>query len=69
MAATGNWIKPQERMPDAGREVLCKLQHADTKRVIEHRLRRVKESDCDWRIAGDGGEVSYDWNVIEWEDA
>lgn len=42
-------------MPEAGREVLCKLQHADTKRTIEYRLLRVKENDCDW-------------NVIEWED-
>lgn len=32
-------------MPEAGREVLCKLQHADTKRIVEHRLLRVKESD------------------------
>ncbi|MNR71339.1 hypothetical protein D3C71_19540 [compost metagenome] len=61
------WIEPQERMPAVGREVLCRLQHADTRDTLEHRLKHVAESDCDWRLA-DGGEVSYDWSVIEWQD-
>lgn len=61
------WIKPQERMPAVGREVLCRLRHADTWDMLEHRLTHVAESDCDWRLA-DGGEVSYDWSVIEWKD-
>ena len=62
-----HWVKAQERMPAVGREVLCRLQHADTRDTLEHCLKHVAESDCDWRLT-DGGEVSYDWTVTEWMD-
>ncbi len=63
------WIESATSMPAVGREVLCKLQHCDSKTVVEHRLVRVDESDVTWRTAGDLAEVSYDWTVTQWLDA
>nr|WP_172691819.1 hypothetical protein [Pseudomonas aeruginosa] len=47
----------------------CKLRHCSSGTVQQHRLVRVVEDDCTWRTAGDLCEVSYDWDVIEWESA
>lgn len=63
------WVSPSVVMPAVGREVLCKLQHCDSKAVVEHRLVHVDESDVTWRTSGDLAEVSYDWNVTQWLDA
>lgn len=65
---TPSWIKAKDRLPEPGRTVLCRIQHCTTKRELEYRLDRVEESDCDWRIANDGGELSFDWTVTEWKN-
>lgn len=62
------WIDTSERLPPAGHVANCKLRHCSTKGVIEHKLVRVEESDCNWRLADGNDEVSYDWDVIQWED-
>lgn len=63
------WVSAPGAMPAVGRKVLCKLQHCDSKNVVEHHLVRVDEPDVTWRTAGDLAEVSYDWTVTEWLDA
>ncbi len=63
------WVTAPVALPAVGREVLCKLQHCDSKNIVEHRLVCVAESDVTWRTAGDLAEVSYDWTITEWLDA
>ncbi|MBM5458684.1 hypothetical protein H8F21_14035 [Pseudomonas sp. P66] len=62
------WIKPQERYPTVGKPVVCRLRHCTTGATLESRLIKVDESDCTWRVADDGYELSYDWDVVEWAD-
>jgi len=64
----GAWIDANQRMPQVGAKVLCRLQHWHTKGIQEHQLVAVDESDCTWRTADDNSEVSHDWTVIEWFD-
>lgn len=60
------WIKSSERRPATGRKVHCRLKHALTGTIQEHRLKSVDEGDCSWRTADDGAELSHNWDVIEW---
>ena len=62
------WVNAQERLPAKGRAVQCRLQHAGSKKILEHRLIHVDEADCNWRTAGDRCELNYDWNVVAWEE-
>ncbi|GEM_PF-5719970 len=61
------WIKTKDLMPTPGVPVQCKLRHCSSGDIQQHRLVRVVEDDCSWRTAGDLCELSYDWDVIEWE--
>lgn len=60
------WIKTKDRMPKSGAKVLCKLKHALSGNIQEHRLIKVDEDDCSWRTADDHSEISYSWDVMEW---
>lgn len=62
------WVKAKDRLPPAGSEIMCRLQHWFTGGIRDNRLRKVDEDDCSWRVAPGGDEVNHDWNVIEWED-
>lgn len=62
------WIKTNDRLPEIGESVTCRLQQVFNGTVVEHELCRVDESDCTWRTADDGSEISYSFNVIEWEE-
>jgi len=61
------WIVTKDLLPAPGVPVKCKLRHCGSGNIQQHRLVRVLEDDCNWRTAGDLCEVSYDWDVIEWE--
>lgn len=61
------WNDPHITMPETGRPVRCRLQHADTKTICEHLLVHVDESDVTWRTAKGLSELGYDWSVLEWE--
>lgn len=61
------WIKTKDLMPTPGMQVQCKLRHCSSGNIQQHLLVHVAEDDCSWRTAGDLCEVSYDWDVIEWE--
>jgi len=61
------WIKTKDLMPAPGVPVQCKLRHCSSGNIQQHLLVHVAEDDCSWRTAGDLCEVSYDWDVIEWE--
>lgn len=47
--------------------VLAVLEHWKTKNKRYALLQAVNEDDCDWRLAYDNDELSYDWNVISWK--
>ena len=61
------WISTAQQMPPLGQPVMCRLRHCSTRSIQTHRLVKVDESDCDWRTADDRAELSFDWDVIEWE--
>lgn len=63
-----SWIKTTERLPATGQEMRCRLEHWNSDKIVEERLVKVDEDDCAWRTADDNSEISYNWNVIEWED-
>lgn len=62
------WIKTRERLPEVGRVVKCRLQHWNQESTQEHNLIRVDEGDCDWRTEDYHSEISFNWNVVEWEE-
>lgn len=62
------WINVRDRLPATGAEVLCRLQHFKTEAIQEHKLLKVDEGDCSWRTADDHSEISYSWDVVEWQD-
>lgn len=68
-ADNGNkyWHDPLSRLPEDGAIVKALLQHADTKTIQQHKLRRVVEDDCEWRTADDNSAILYDWSVIAWQ--
>lgn len=63
------WVNTKDRMPVVGQALQCRLKHCTTGKILEERLVRVAEDDCVWRTAQGRYEVSYDWDVIEWEDS
>jgi hypothetical protein len=63
------WIKTKVRLPSTGVEVQCRLKHFSTEGIQEHRLVKVEEDDCAWRTADDHSEISYSWDVVEWDDS
>lgn len=62
------WVSTKDRLPPTGSEVNCQLRHWNTKGVIENRLKKVDEGDCSWRVIPGNDEVSYNWDVIQWDD-
>jgi hypothetical protein len=60
------WVPILNGYPELGVEVLGIVQHWNTKgkRIIS--IKKVNESDCEWRTADDNSEISYDWNVTHW---
>lgn len=62
------WIQTNDKLPEIGKVVKCKMQHFHTKSIQEHLLIRVIEDDYDWRTADDNSEISHDWNVISWDN-
>lgn len=66
-AALG-WVSTSDQMPPFGLPVLCRLRSCSSGSIQEHRLVRVDESDLTWRIEDGWGEVSNNWDVIEWQE-
>lgn len=62
------WIKTNESLPPFGKAVNCQLIHCSSGSTQLHRLIRVDESDCSWRTADDHSEISFDWDVIKWDE-
>lgn len=52
--------------PPLNTPVLATIEHWYTKGKRYAILKRVKESDCNWRLTDDNSELSYDWNVVGW---
>lgn len=60
------WISVKDRLPNYGEDVWCALQHWNTKNYRYYELKRVDESDCNWRTTDDHSEVDHNWNVTHW---
>ena len=60
-------LKEKPDMPVVGRVVVATLQHVFTKKTQQYDLVYVSESDVSWRTDDDHSELSYDFNVIDWE--
>lgn len=60
------WTNPAHKMPTVGALVSCLLRHHSTGKILENQLRKVQESDVDWRTADDNSEIGYDWEIIAW---
>lgn len=60
------WISVKDNMPDVGVPVWGALRHWHTKNYRYAEIKRVDESDCDFRTVDDNSEISYDWNVTHW---
>ena len=58
--------------PKTGTVVNGVLKNCTTGEIVEILIRKVDESDCDWRIYETSGEyeseVGYNWDVIDWTD-
>lgn len=63
------WVNTNDRFPAVGQVAQCRLKHCTTGEIQEERLVRVAEDDCEWRTAEGRQEVSYEWDVIDWEDS
>lgn len=63
-----SWVDASVRLPATGSVVSCRLRHCGSGNIQVHKLMKVDESDCDWRTADDQAELSYDWDVVCWED-
>lgn len=63
-----DWIHVSHKhiLPEYQLAVLGALQHWNTKNYRYAEIKRVKESDCDWRTVDDNSEISYDWTVTHW---
>lgn len=65
-----NWTivnyKNKDTLPKTDDIVLAILQGCETKRLIPITLKKVDESDCEWRTADDNSEISYAFDVIKW---
>lgn len=67
------FVMPEPRQRDkndiakTGRTILAIVQHWYTKNKRFAVLKSVGEFDCNYRIADDNSELSYDWNVIAWD--
>ncbi len=66
MSDSDQWIKWNDNV-DAGDIVQVIIEHWNTKGTNEIILKKVDESDCDWRFTDDDSELSYDWNVTHWK--
>lgn len=64
------WIKPEERMPDRGKDVLCLVQRnnlnpTDPVRIEQHTGHRMLSGES-WIV---GGHFSYDMGrIIGWQE-
>lgn len=56
----------KEEKPPYEKHVLAVIQHWYTEGKRYAILKRVNESDCEWRVTDDNSELSYFWNVIGW---
>ena len=61
------WISVKDSLPEVGINVWGALQHWHTKNYRYYELKRVDESDCNWRTSDDNSEISYDWTVTHWQ--
>lgn len=66
-AALG-WVATSDLMPPHEVPVLCRLRNCSSGNIQEHRVVRVNESDLTWRTAVGRDELSFDWDVIEWQE-
>lgn len=55
--------------PPVDHIVRAQVRHCTTKSVVAVLLVHVSEDDVSWRTADDLSELSYDWDVVAWQDA
>jgi hypothetical protein len=60
-----SWHSPKDMLPDEGAIVCCLLRHHGTGTMRQDPLRRVIESDVDFRTLDDF-ELGYDWEILAW---
>jgi hypothetical protein len=61
------WHNPAQALPDPGEVVSCLLRHHGSGAMREEQLRKVLDSDLDWRTPDAGrAELGYDWEVLAW---
>lgn len=61
------WIKCSDRLPEVEKKVWGALQHWHTKNYRYAEIKKVNESDCDFRTVDDNSEISHDWAVTHWQ--
>ena len=62
------WISIKQKLPNINEIVKAKIQHCTTKTIKEVILKHIDEYDLSWRFPDDNSELSYDWDVIEWQN-
>ena len=55
------WKPITDKRPMVGDIEVVALQHWRTRAYRYAELKRVNESDCDWRTVDDNSEISHDW--------
>ncbi|WP_087863529.1 hypothetical protein [Comamonas thiooxydans] len=58
------WVNDVNQMPKKGERAIARLKHANGAECTEV-LRHLDASDATWGPVS-GGEVGYDWTVLEW---
>lgn len=61
------WHNPAQALPDPGEVASCLLRHGGTGALKEERLRKVLDSDRNWRTPDEQrAELGADWEVLAW---
>lgn len=62
------WIQINDRLPATGVIVKCKMRNSRTGETVIKPLVRSVTYGCDWRIADGCRGISFDWDILAWED-